>query len=86
MFALRIINEDGSEVNYDLGKSYVFTPISKVEERYAQSPEEFPYSEDVYAVVTGEDGPYPLTNGTKVYIVTDRGATYANLTNRVVLE
>lgn len=84
MFVLRTIFGNGIENNYILGNSYQYinkeTNSLEFESVYKQCFDDF--EGDCYGFVVGNDiqNPHPLWKGQKVFIMTDSGSTFSNLT------
>ena len=86
MFILRRITGEGHEVNQVLGKEYHYvdgirneTEFEKALNVYGGTKEENP---SIYAFLTLENGKemLPLHRPSTYYIMTENGATFANLT------
>ena len=82
MFILRKISGDGIQMNFSLGKHYVLTTRDNAEEFKKLSlafwDKEDP--EETYGYISDQEGNlHALFNGQFNYIMTQSGATFANV-------
>lgn len=85
MYTLRKITESNVEMNITLGKSYTFVGLKDSPDEFNRTHKKFYEDQvredvDVYAYVSDHDGKiYPLFQGQKAYIMSEKGRTFANV-------
>jgi len=84
MFILRRITSENGESNTFLGEMYNFVHFVHQPEEFERSKEIWGVEDDkeIYAFINYNAGEklFPLYKNSSYYIMTDRGATFANLT------
>jgi hypothetical protein len=84
-FILRKITAKNIEVNSSLGEDYSLVLKDVNSEEFETVAKEFKLPEEIYGFITSEGGNklHLLSNKEKAFVMTNQGATFANVSCRV---
>lgn len=77
MFVLREVLNSGEETNRLLGNTYSL--FRRGQESFERIGREQKFADSVTAVITTDDGIYPIVAGRRTYVMQENGATFARV-------